>query len=87
MRKDLEQFFIDNDINGIFVDGHDNAIMGICRKFNSYSVLYDTIQIIENLKEDMTEEEAWDFYEFNIVGAWIGDNTPIFIVVFGAGNP
>jgi hypothetical protein len=82
MRENLEQFFIENDTNGIFVDGHDNAIMGIVRKFNSYSVLYDTLQIIENLKEDMSEEDAWEFFEFNIVGAWVGDSTPVFMVEY-----
>ena len=27
----------------------------------------------------MTEEEAYEFYEFNVACAWVGDKTPIFV--------
>ena len=27
----------------------------------------------------MSHEEAVEYFEFNIVGAWIGDDTPCFI--------
>ena len=28
----------------------------------------------------MTEEEAVEFFEFNIIGAYVGESTPIFTV-------
>jgi hypothetical protein len=27
----------------------------------------------------MSYEDAYEYYNFNIVGAWMGDNTPVFI--------
>jgi hypothetical protein len=27
----------------------------------------------------MTREEAEEFFEFNTIGAWLGDATPVFI--------
>jgi len=27
----------------------------------------------------MTDEEAMEFFEFNVVGAWVGEETPIFV--------
>ena len=27
----------------------------------------------------MTQEEANEFFEFNVVGAWVGEQTPIFV--------
>jgi hypothetical protein len=30
-------------------------------------------------RDGMTEEEAYEFYEFNIACAWVGDKTPIFV--------
>ena len=27
----------------------------------------------------MEYEEAIEYFEFNVVGAWVGDNTPVFI--------
>jgi hypothetical protein len=28
---------------------------------------------------DCSEEEAMEFFEFNVVGAWVGEHTPIFV--------
>lgn len=30
-------------------------------------------------RDGMTHEDAMEFYEFNIVGAWMGNGTPIFM--------
>ena len=34
----------------------------------------------ENLRRGMSEEEAVDFFEFNVAGAYMGPNTPMFVV-------
>jgi hypothetical protein len=31
------------------------------------------------LEEEMTSEEALEWFEFNQIGAWVGDSTPCFI--------
>jgi len=28
---------------------------------------------------EMTEEEALDYFEYNVIGSYMGDGTPIFI--------
>ena len=60
----------------------DSAIVGLSIKFNEYSVVYDTRKCIECLIENdgMTEESANEYFEFNIVGSYLGPNTPIFLV-------
>ena len=30
-------------------------------------------------RDGMTQEEALEFFEFNVVGAWVGEQTPIFV--------
>ncbi len=30
----------------------------------------------------MTEEDAIEHYEYNIIGGWIGDKTPIVVELF-----
>lgn len=57
------------------IDGHDNAVIGVDLK--SMRLIYSVRQIIENLKTDMSEFDAVEFYEYNIVGAHMGDLTPI----------
>lgn len=78
-RNKIEEFAFINEVELLFVDGHDNAIIGIVRKFNDYSVLYDKNIVIDNIKKDgCSQEEAEEFFEFNIIGAYLGENTPVF---------
>jgi len=35
--------------------------------------------MIQFLQEDMSYEDAVDFFNFNIAGAWMGDGTPLFL--------
>ena len=42
-------------------------------------VVYSSEKIIDILSEDMTREEAEEFYEFNILGAYMGEMTPIYV--------
>lgn len=60
----------------------DCAIVGLSIKFNEYSVTYDTRKCIECLiaHDDMDEESAIEYFEFNIAGSYVGPNTPTFIV-------
>ncbi len=45
-------------------------------------MVYDTRKCIECLIENdgMTEESANEYFEFNIVGSYLGPNTPTFLV-------
>ena len=66
------------------IDGHDNAILGPAFMWNNnqlvQTLVYDAEQIRENLMNDgMTSEEAREFIEFNIEGAYLGDGTPILV--------
>lgn len=43
--------------------------------------IYDTEKCIQILMDDdrMTQDEAMEWFEFNTVGSWVGDHTPIFL--------
>ena len=30
-------------------------------------------------EENLTEEEAWEYLEFNTFGSYVGKNTPIYV--------
>ena len=66
------------------IDGHDDAILGpacIWRGSSRVDVLvYDAELIRESLMRDgMTSEDAREFIEFNIEGAYVGEDTPILV--------
>ena len=62
-------------------DGFDDAIIGIAYSIGNEPLLaYSVNKIIEILmREEMTEEEAREYYDYNIVGAYVGPGTPVFV--------
>lgn len=59
----------------------DEAIVGtVSRVDRSPVVCYSVDKIVEILMEDgMSQEEAYEYYEYNILGAYIGEGTPMFL--------
>lgn len=68
----------------VLADGLEDAFIGVGRTFNSIPVaIYNTDKVIEILmtRDVMTHEEALEFFDFNIAGAYVGESTPIFMSV------
>ena len=63
------------------IDGFDEAILGVVERINLLVVCYDRNKIISILMRDMNQEEAWEYYEFNILGAYMGESTPVYLDV------
>ncbi len=83
-REEAELFLRDVESESLFADGFDDCIIGIGRSFDTYKVVYDTGKVLDKLCESgMTEDEAREFYEFNIVGSYVGEGTPVFIEFCG----
>jgi hypothetical protein len=73
----------------MLADGLDEAFIGIGRTFTTpLAAVYDSDKVIKILmtRDVMTYEEAWEFFEFNIAGAYVGESTPIFISVMKKTN-
>jgi hypothetical protein len=73
---------IDEDI--LVADGFDEAIMGyveICG--NQPIALYDKDKCIQILMErdGMDETESIEFFEFNVLGSYMGSYTPAFATI------
>lgn len=69
--------------SALFMDGFDDCIIGMCVRYGQPVIAaYDLEKVIQKLMGDgMTREEAVEFFEFNQVGAWVGDSTPCFVTV------
>ena len=68
----------------LFADGFDDAILGFVERFGAPPVvLYNRDKCIEILMEQgMTFEEAHEHFDYNVVGAWVGDRTPAFATLW-----
>jgi hypothetical protein len=59
--------------------GFENAFVGVATQFNRKFAVYDRAKCIEILASEMTHEEAEEYFQFNVEGAWVGESTPAFI--------
>lgn len=57
-------------------DGFNEAIIGI--EENSMRLIYSVSKCIEILSRDMDEEEALEYFYYNVHGAYVGEKTPIW---------
>lgn len=82
--RNLRQAWIDlvgEDTTLMFAEGYNAAILGVAEYAGETLVVYDVQAIIDLLqrRDGMTEEEAEEFYEYNIAGAWMGEGMPMFL--------
>ena len=69
-------------------DKYDTCIIGVGFRFSDGPLaVYAIPRVLKVLQRTrgLTEEEAEEFFEFNIVGAWAGEGTPIFTRPLGPG--
>jgi len=57
-------------------DGFDDAIIGI--DWETMRLIYSISKCIEILSKDMNEEDAFDYFYFNMTSAYVGEKTPIW---------
>ena len=66
----------------VLLDGLESAIIGIVQEFgNGNRVLYSKQRILEILQERdlMTMGEAEEFYDYNILGLYAGEQNAVFL--------
>ena len=75
----------------LLADGFEDAIVGISERIGREPiVVYDKDKCIEILAAQMTSDDedddpytmAVEYFEFNVIGAWMGDGTPEFITLW-----
>ena len=79
--KTLQEFFsADGRFDElIFYHEFEDAFVGLAWQFNHQAVIYNRQKCIEILmSHDMSEDEAIEYFEFNYLGAYLGESTPIF---------
>jgi len=65
----------------LLADGFNDAILGMCMQFGQEPVVaYDYDKCLEFLQKDMSYEDAVEYMEFNVVGAYMGIYSPVFII-------
>ena len=81
MSFDIEDF-VNPDV--LFLeprDLYDSCIVGTT--YDGSQLVYNSFLIIQALcsESNMDQEEASEYFEYNILGSYVGEHTPIFIEV------
>ena len=69
----------------LFAEGYDDALLGVGSSNGEEIVLYDAARVVRILhrRDGMPMDEAEEFFEYNVLGAWVGDRTPMFVRLVG----
>ena len=77
----IEDLPLADDEEITLADGFEDAFLGIARQFGKPFALYDREKCIDILvnRDGMSHEEAEEYFQFNVEGAWVGESTPAFL--------
>ena len=78
----LQDALSDERFEGMFLlDGYDDAFIGVTdsKDGDLLSAVYVIDKIVEILAQDMSYEDAWEYFQYNVAGLYLGDQTPTFI--------
>ena len=79
IREELAEIW-DQDLLFMSEPEYDDAIIGVMERAGGSPVIaYDTQKILDILERSMPMEDAQEFFEYNILGAYMGDRTPVYI--------
>lgn len=69
----MDQF---RDEEFIIANGYDEAIIGVTA---DNVLVYDKDLVIQILAREMPVEDAMEYFDYNVAGAYVGERTPLFI--------
>tara|TARA_R100001082_G_scaffold30945_1_gene15603 strand:+ start:365 stop:592 length:228 start_codon:yes stop_codon:yes gene_type:complete len=61
--------------------GFEEALIGYGNQFNNHVAIYNRDKCIDILmqRDGMDIEEAEEYFEYNVQGAYVGEETPVFL--------
>lgn len=81
-REDIQKYLEDIGEQALLMDGFEHAIIGFSQRINEpLLAVYNHDLMIQTLmkRDNMTYDEADEYIEYNCIGAWVGEQTPIIV--------
>jgi len=77
----------------LLADGLEDALVGVCDRFGQPTLAaYEYDKCIEIFAKDMDDDTlgenddphtmAVEHFDFNVIGGWLGEHTPVFIRIY-----
>jgi hypothetical protein len=79
--KQITEHYPDEEF--LSADGFDDALIGVAaiKQTAQFVLVYSRMKCIDILikRDGMSFEEAEEYFDFNVEGAYMGEKTPIFV--------
>ena len=69
--------------SALLADGFDEALIGFSQRMNEPMLaVYSYEKMVQVLmdNDDLSYDDAVEYVDFNVVGAWVGEQTPIIVM-------
>ena len=81
-RDKIDEYLKEMDESALLMDGFEDAFIGFSQRINDpilavYS--YDKMVEVLMFRDGMDYDEATEYIDFNCVGAYVGEQTPIIV--------
>lgn len=81
-RDTLDEYLQSIGESVLLADGFDEAMIGVSQRMNEpllavYS--YDKMVDVLIERDGLDWDEATEYLDFNVIGAWVGEKTPIIV--------
>ena len=90
----VREYLSEMNPEALLADGLENALVGVCDRFGQNTLAaYDYDKCIEIFSKDIASDDtlgedddphtmAVEHFDFNVIGSWVGENTPVFIRIY-----
>lgn len=85
-QREITEWLLGFNEDILTADGFEDAFMGVCHQYGRPPVAaYDYDACIKLLvdRDGMSHEEAEEYFSFNVIGAYVGESTPVFVTLWG----
>lgn len=83
LRQKINDYLENYDQTTMLMDGFDEALIGFSQRINEpLLAVYSWEKMVDVCvnRDRMSTEEAEEYINYNCIGAWIGDQTPIIVM-------
>lgn len=78
--EEAKQTLSEREEQALFADGLEPAFVGLGYQFTTPVTVYSRTKVLQIYQRDgMTYEEAVEYFDFNVAGAYVGEQTPVFL--------
>jgi hypothetical protein len=84
--EEISTYIEEQGMEGVLLaDGLEDAFIGVSCGFGPNKAIYDWDKCVDIFmtRDGMTYEEAVEWIDYNVTGAYVGEQTPEFIFLYG----